>query len=63
MTDDKIFWDQVTESARLTAKEGSWFADDKLVYWTGEEASSARAHIGRLFREQKKARYSRYGHE
>jgi len=50
----KIFWDEVTETMRLEAKEGSWFADDKLVYWIGEDAAAARAHMGRLYREQRK---------
>lgn len=48
-----IFWDEVTADMKLEAKEGSWFANGSLVYWTGETAAEARAYLGRLFQEQK----------
>lgn len=49
---EKIFWDEVTAEMRLTAEGGSWFANGKLVYWTGQTEAEARATLGQFFQAQ-----------
>lgn len=48
-----IYWEEVTEEMNLEAREGSWFADNRLVYWTGQTAAYARARLGTLYQKQK----------
>ena len=54
MTEDKIHYTEVTKDHKLEAKEGSWYADNKLVYWLGSEASEAHAKLGQLFQKQRR---------
>ena len=49
-----IYWEEVTPDMKLTAREGSWFANDRLVYWTSQTAADARAKLGQLYQDQKK---------
>ncbi len=51
-----IFWEDVTDDMQLTAKEGSWFANGRLVYWVGKDAAEARARLGSLYQKQKQER-------
>ena len=45
---DKIYWKDInvdTGGFNVTRKGNCWYADDKLVYWHGQEAAEAQTFL------------------